>query len=76
MLDLTTLELIPRELFLLELSALPKTIAIGCKTAEAGYHNSNPFGVRWGKTLREIECATKPEVQGLRPLARADCQVW
>jgi len=33
MLDLRTLELIPRELFVLELSALPETIAIGCKTA-------------------------------------------
>ena len=35
MLDLRTLELIPRELFVLELSALPETIAIGCKTAAA-----------------------------------------
>jgi hypothetical protein len=34
MLDLITLELIARDL--LELSALPEYIAIGCKTAGAG----------------------------------------
>ncbi len=36
MLDLMTLELIPRELFVFDPSALTETIAIGCTTAEAG----------------------------------------
>jgi hypothetical protein len=36
MLDLTTLELIAMELTLLELSALPEAIIIGCKTAGDG----------------------------------------
>jgi len=75
MLDLTTPELIARELFVLDLSALTETIAIGCTTAEAGCPNSNPLGVRLGKTLRDTECARKPEVQGLK-LACVYCQVW
>src|ERR1700733_14903271 len=46
-------------------------IAIGCKTAVAGCPNSNPFCVRWGKTLRGMRCVVEPEVQGLRGSSRS-----
>ncbi len=75
MLDLMTLELTARELFVLDPSALTETIAIGCTTAEAGCPNSNPLGVRLGKTLGAIEYPRQPEVQGLE-LACVYCQVW
>jgi hypothetical protein len=76
MLDLTTLELIPRELFVSKALALPDCMIIGCNTAGAGVLQFYPVRLGIGKNSAGAPMHDVPEVQGLQRVTCEDCQVW
>jgi hypothetical protein len=55
MLDLTTLELIPRELFVSKVLALPDCMIIGCNTAGAGVLQFYPVRLGIGKNYQACD---------------------
>jgi hypothetical protein len=64
MLDLTTLELIPRELFVSKVLALPDCMIIGCNTAGAGVLQFYPVRLGIGKNYARLRSQSlQTEVQ-------------